>query len=884
MSEVDLNLRLLGIPGIYWQNNLLENPTPKLLAMLCYLAVQEKPVTRSELAELFWEVGKTESVRSALYSLKKMPYSEKWLLVNKNFVEVKAKSDARNFKQAMREKHYAESISIWQQNSVEGTDFLEALEFRGADNFKHWLEQERNTLQELYLEALQARLAELQEANDIENALELAYQWVKEDPLSESAHQAVMLLKHLQGHTDVAFEQFESYCQTLRVELNLEPSPEMLKFLGQLEQGGNTRTKSALWLKEPNNIPQLPEKLIGRDALLTEILKMLEQNQRVLLHGFAGVGKTALATAIAAQKVNQAQGVVWLQLGNDNAASLFDSLARPFAAQQSLGQTKETAKPKLLKALLRKHGIRLVIFDDAWNAYALSKLLEVIPENTALLVTSRQRYPKLEKVYLTQLEPKDALNLLSFVAQQDFSQDAHASELCELMAYNAFALQVAGKNLILSKHCPQRLLTELQEFPHTLTMPAEFKEENKESVTNLLEISLESLSDEAYETFIAMGVLFTPSCTPELLALCLRRSIDSTENALMELAQQAIVDRVSEAGSDVITYRLHDLAFSLAKANKSLRKVTLVKACLEFTKHHYENFVELEAELGNLLSSLDFAKERGRSNLLIDMMYLLVVKGNAYYAARGHSPHSLELLEAATQVAKQSQRIEEAHYLSTKLANAFRELLGDSQSALKYYKQALELAIASNNTPREAILLSLVGLTSFECNLKSEHYFQKAYALANSLNDDLAFSHVLQNMSYMAGVKGNFEQAKELSIQAIMTAKHLRKSAGAAKTRGTNYLFYALLNLGEAEKELGNLEQALEKRKEALELAQSVDNQLWMAYSLQEIAEIYHNLAQKDVARKSYLKALSLYEQNNHYSKLEEIKDLMKTAGYLCER
>ncbi len=877
----NLQLQLLGIPKLYWEGKLLATPTPKLLAMLCYLAVHEDPVTRQELAELFWEAGRAESVRSALYSLKKMPHAEKWLETDRYFVSIQAQSDVRSFKQAMQRKHYAEALGIWQKRSEEDKTFLKALELRGAENFKSWLEQERQSLQDMYLEALQARLVQLREANDVESALDIAHQLLKENSLDEDAHKAVMLLEHLRGNTDVALEQFETYRQILKAELDLEPSEEMLDFLGQLEQGGNVQAKSAQWLKQPKDaqdIPSLPQKLIGRDALLAEVSTLL-LNKKVLLHGFAGTGKTALAATVAAQFVQEGQSVVWLRVGSDDLGSLLDALARPFGAQKELSQSTEVAKPSILKKFLQRHSIDLLVLDDVWNAYALSKLLETVPESTALLVTSRQRYSRLKRVDIGQLKREDSLTLLGFFAQQEFSKDAYANELCEHLADHAFALRIAGVNLI--SETPEKLLKDIREFPHSLKLPAEFAEANRESVASLLEVSLESLSDRAYEAFLAMGTLFTPSCTPELLNFCLQREVGIIEDALMELAQRALADRVVEAGSDVITYRLHDLAFSFAKANKNLRRATLLKACFGFTRKYYEHFEEMEAEIGNVLGSLETAKDQGQNNVLIDLMYLLTTEGNAYYAARGHTPRSLKLLEITVKIAQQEGQLDKAHYLSTKLGNAFRELLGDFKRALEFYELALELARATKNTSREAILLALIGMTRFEGGLgKEDDYFDKAYDLADGLNDDLALSHVLQNMGYIAGVKGNYAQAKPLCVKAVEVAERLQGSASIAKARAEHYLFYSLLNLGDAIGKLGDFENALVKLQEAFELAKKSDNQLWEAYALQEMAGVYHNTGQKDIAKEYYLKAIDFYESNNAHAKLNTIVFFMQSEGY----
>ena len=49
----------------------------------------------------------------------------------------------------------------------------------------------------------------------------------------------------------------------------------------------------ALLLETDFDVPSRPHKLIGRDPLLAELQTLLDQNERVLLQGIGGIGKTS---------------------------------------------------------------------------------------------------------------------------------------------------------------------------------------------------------------------------------------------------------------------------------------------------------------------------------------------------------------------------------------------------------------------------------------------------------------------------------------------------------------------------------------------------------------------------------------------------------------
>ncbi len=878
-----LSLKLLGPPELYWENELVESPPAKVFAMLCYLATRNEPVTRHELAELLWQSKRTDSVRVALHTLKKLPFAQKWLFTEENFVRVEAASDVLTLKQAFTKKHFAEVINIW-QNSEAGQDtFLKGIEIKGARAFNNWLEEEREELHRIYIEALKNCIEAQKQSGDFESALQGARKLLEEDLLNEEAQQSVIFLEHLRGNTEGALEQFESYRRLLKEELDMEPSDDTLTLLKQIEQGGVSQAKGAILIRTEEDIPSLPSKLIGRNELMSQIDTLLKENERVLLHGFGGVGKTALAATTAAKHLSERGKALWFQVGNDDIESLFDSIARLFEAQKHISQV--TNKGKAICELLSKEKISLLVIDDVWNAYALSKLGEAVPHSTALLVTSRQRYPKFKRVDVGRLERSASLELLSYSAKRGLQEDESASKLCETLGDHAFALLVAGVNLAVDKLSPEKLLRQIIDSPHNMKMPKDFAEEGRESFASLLNVSLQTLSDEAYEAFLGIGVLFTSSCTPQLLSLCLRRSEEEVEDALIELQRRALAERVAKAGSDVVIYNLHDLAFSFSQANNNIRKITLVRACYNFVKANHRNFEQLEAELSNILSSIETAQQGGDDKVVIDMMQALVLQGNAYYTLRGHNPRSLKLLEAAADAAKRNEKLDKAHYFKSKLGDACQDASGSLGNALSNYQEALGLARVIGDTHREAISMSLVGITHFKSDMPDgEIYLQEAYELARKNKDDFALDQILQYRKFVAERKENFEQAYKFCLEAVEVTERILGQTTTDYAKVKQGLFFALLNLGQAEEKLGRSDDVFNTFQKALQLAELQNNELWMARALQEIAKMHHKTGNKEAAQENYQKALTLYKKNSAHTDLEALMSLMQSEGYISTK
>jgi len=871
-----LELKLFGVPELRWNNEGFGTPPAKVFAMLCYLSLHANGCSRKDLAELLWETTKTGSVRVALSELRHLPGSETWLETQDQLVKVHAVTDLTRFEEALQAEDFANAIAIWQ----DGEAILKGFELRGGEPFKNWLELERSRLSELYLEALQGHMQALEANENYSKALRLAKGLLQKDKFNETVHRTIMRLEHKRGNTEAALAQFESLRQVLQEELEVEPLEETLDLLREIEQGGVSAAKSALLLTTSEDIPAKPDKLIGRAELLTEIEERLETDKRVLLHGFGGTGKTALAASFVSGYLEESEGpVLWLQAGDDGPDALFDAIAGAFEARQAISQSQN--KTKAIHTLLAKAQLSLLVLDDVWNAYALSKLSEALPEDLPLLVTARQRYPKLKRIDVGRLERESALELLSHHAQTPL--DDSADSLCELLGDHAFALRIAGVTLNVDELSASDLLGSVKNDPLNMKLPADLAEQGRESVASLLNVTTQALSDEAHEALLAFGVMFTSSCTPELLSLCIRREEEATEDALIELQKRALADRVTEAGSDVVSYRLHDLVFSFAKVNNNLRDLTAMRACNIFLEKHQQHFDVLDVEINNLLGATQLAEQQDDA-LFVDMMQRLSV-GDAYYQARGHSSRSVKLLESSVAIAKEIEEIEIAHHLASKLGNIYREFYGDLDNALTAYKEALYLSQKLHDYEREATLMSIIGVVLFQQNSDdADTYLEKAYRLSKTHHKNMALIHVLQNMSFVAGVRENYRRAHELCIEAVEIVQKLANNAVTKQPETIYNLYFALFNLGVAEMKLKHFDKAHDTLGKALEIAQHNNNQVWEAYVLQEIGDMYHLLKNQTLAQENYDKSLDLYYQNNATADSETLTSFMIKENYDIER
>jgi hypothetical protein len=87
-------------------------------------------------------------------------------------------------------------------------------------------------------------------------------------------------------------------------------------------------------------------------------------------------------------------------------------------------------------------------------------------------VTSRQRFPIGKMIDVGELERATALELLSYHAGQNFTaDDADATELCRTLGYHPFALEIAGKTLLVDELTPAEFLRRIADAPHLIETP-----------------------------------------------------------------------------------------------------------------------------------------------------------------------------------------------------------------------------------------------------------------------------------------------------------------------------------------------------------------------------------------------------------------------------
>ena len=273
-------LRLSGAPSCTAAGHTHPLAPPDAL-LLAWLAL-EGPTPRERLAALLWPDSSGDAARNAL---------RQRLFRLRKQVGVDVVTGSTTLALAPGVQHDLSDASA----------LLGELSQPDSPELDAWLARRRTSQRASVQREREARIDMLEAAGDTAAALPLAQAIVDAEPLSEAAHRRVMRLHYLRGDRAAAMLAFDRCEQILKHEVGTGPSPETLALLATIEQAapveGSPRPRSAV----PAAMLR-PPRLIGRDAELQALSRGLHNGDVVVLMGEAGMGKSRLLQALAAQQ------------------------------------------------------------------------------------------------------------------------------------------------------------------------------------------------------------------------------------------------------------------------------------------------------------------------------------------------------------------------------------------------------------------------------------------------------------------------------------------------------------------------------------------------------------------------------------------------------
>lgn len=262
-----LHLELLGDFRLRTESgSLITISARKSQAMLAYLAVKPSQlVSRDKMAGLLWSSTAPEqarqSLRQTLSTLRRelAGVSQQKILVEEgDFLSLDAAAvhcDVVEFETLVAT---GTPEALDPATRLYGGDFLDGFQI-DEEKFDQWVLAERDRLHRMALRAHAQLVEQLARSGSLDEAIAVAQQSLRVDPLQESMHRTLMKLYQQSGDLLNALQQYDACARILRRELDVDPDAETRSLQQEIVE-----------LRKKRSTPQPSERDARKNVLIVE--------------------------------------------------------------------------------------------------------------------------------------------------------------------------------------------------------------------------------------------------------------------------------------------------------------------------------------------------------------------------------------------------------------------------------------------------------------------------------------------------------------------------------------------------------------------------------------------------------------------------------------
>lgn len=567
------------------------------------------------------------------------------------------------------------------------------------------------------------------------------------------------------------------------------------------------------------NLPVPMTPLIGAEMTLQRIITMLmsPQVRLITLMGTGGIGKTRLATQSARRILESneyrsmfSDGIFWVDLTPLHAPDLIlVEIARV------LNLTERSGYPtlELLQHELSERKL-LLLLDNFEHLLEAAPLVAALLQGTTqlkILATSRAalnisgeyRFP-IPPLELPGLDPLPAFERLNeYSAIQFFVQRAqminHAftltpenalsvAQFCAALDGLPLALEMGAKRI--SHLSPQKMLTMLGQRLQLLTGGAHDVAPRHQSLRNLIDWSYQLLDADQQMAFQCLAVFANGWTLEAMEAVCKSSNGDPLMfDILGGLINHSIVFRQSSDSvprfgmlETIREYAQEKLVASGEEAAVRQRHATYYLSLVEAWARAYHEpslpIVQLEREYHNLRNALQWAIEKGQSELALDL-------GLALW-----------------------------HYWTTS---------GSPNEGQYWLERVLIIKPVLRSPKRVQVLIVMGYVMIYQNNFQQAlAYYDEMLALARQFHNDYDLGIALQGLGDIAHFTGDYPRANRLYLQSLALYRAMDAGQGVAWT---------LDRLGNVAFEQGLLSEALARYSESLAIFETQDFSAGVAHA-----------------------------------------------------
>ncbi len=858
MTKNVLQLNLLGEVSIALKGELITDwQSNTAVALLIYLACEQKPVSRKYLAEFFWEerdpTQSATNLRVVLSLLRKKVGNH--LTITRQTVAFNTslgyELDINNFTQAVDTlapllqpdappltPH--DVLALEEAANLYRGSFLTGFSLRDNRSFEEWRLLRQEQYQQKATLLLQRLAVHFLTAPFTASAVSYTNKLLAINPLSEQAHRQKMMLLARSGNLTSALAQYQACADVLHEELAVDPAPETTALAERIRRATQSQR---------HNLPPAPTPFVGRTDELDNLTQQLLQPEcrLVTLLGTGGMGKTRLSLAVAERLVPTGHflnGVRFVPLAEVEQASLL-----PTAVASALEITLSPEEPPAvgLAQALAEDELLLVLDNveqlleseeaDATAAF-FDHLLSHAPYLT-LLVTSRQRL-HLREEWLFPLSglPANTEGTGLFMqtarrVQRQFAPTAEEKtamiEICELVEGLPLGIELAAGWL--GYHSCVTIARELAESVALLRTSLRNVPARHRSITAVFDHSWALLTTHQQQIlarlacfrggFTAVAAQEIAGATPADLrtlseASLLRYEAENDRYVSHELLRQYAADQLAELGETAAITTAHATYFTAYVAEQQ-------------DPESLASRQSLQLELPNIRTAWQMAVQQEAEESLLDMGPVL----HRFFSAESRFYEGIEL---------------------------FRQALGQ-------LPRPLSPKLKADLLGRKAQMHIHIGQLG-----EAKKDLQKAIAALEEINDPMRLSVLLGYMARVTFYEGNVQEAVALTEKCL----DLAISIGDQDGEGFAYSF-----LGSCHKALGNYEMAAANFEKSLKIYTTLDDALGQAMTLNNLGNLAQAQGDFVTAQNHYLTCSRLFLAENH---LHGAATTLANAGRLAKK
>ena len=359
---------------------------------------------------------------------------------------------------------------------------------------------------------------------------------------------------------------------------------------------------------------------IGRDELLRALLLRLRQNQKLVLHGAAGAGKTTVAATIANVYLQQHDSpILWLNIDNPPLVELIVRIARAYGENHISNADNPLADAAAIKALLSEKQ-PLLVLDGEIESRVLAPFVKRCAADVPLVVTSAA--PLADGDWRNQpignLAESDAVHLFKQKAGiKDDQDDVAIQVIAAQLKHAAYPLALTARSMIIARQSTA-------DFSDTLAEALESHDD--QAAMAALSISFAGLNERLRDLLLFLCATTRGEASVAFLNLLSGIATESIDMSMTILSRLFLVERFQGLGEAY--YRLHPLArdflrdWALERDRLDALRADIVDTTRDYLDVHggADDFImRLMLEMENIIATAEWAAQNEDAELAGDI-------------------------------------------------------------------------------------------------------------------------------------------------------------------------------------------------------------------------------------------------------------------------